>query len=424
METLLPLTFTLRIKTLHPVTSHPHLLPQRRGSAYKSLPMKRLLHGKNSGGIDHGDANVDCPFNSSICSKGLVHVTEELLLEITSKGFLPDVSTLSGLMLCYANKGLFSQAKAIWDEMFNSSFQPGVPMISELINACATSGRFDLVVTILHQVRIKNHVILPEIYARTISCFGKKGELELMDIMLREMIKMGLSVDSVTGNAFIIYYSIFGSVAQMEVAYAQLKSSRILIEEEAIKAVSSAYIRERKFYSLGKFLQVVGLGRRNVGNLLWNLLLLSYAANFKMKSLQREFVRMVEGGFHPDLTTFNIRALAFAKMSLFWDLHLSIEHMQHEAVVPDLVTYGCIVDAYMDRRLGRNLEFALSRLNTDTSVTMFTDRIVFDVMGKGDFHSSSEAFLEFKSKRHWTYNQLIDIYRKKKFRSNQVFWNY
>ncbi|XP_027065690.1 pentatricopeptide repeat-containing protein At3g42630 isoform X2 [Coffea arabica] len=396
METLLPLSTTLRINTLHPMVSPSFL--QRSGSANKFLPLKRLLQGKQEGNVDRHDAYMDCPFSSNTCTKSLLHVTEELLLEMPYKGFLPDVSTLSTLMLCYANK--------------------------ELIDVYATSGHFDLVSRILHQVRLRNHMMLPAIYAQTISCFGKKGELELMEIMLTEMIAMGFSVDSVTQNAFVIYSSNFGSVAQMEVAYARLKSSRILIEEEGIRAVSSAYIRERKFYSLGKFLEDVGLGRRNVGNLLWNLLLLSFAANFKMKSLQRTFVRMVEGGFHPDLTTFNIRALAFAKMSLFWDLHLSIEHMQHEGVVPDLVTYGCIVDAYLERRLGKNLEFALSRLDTDTPATILTDGIVFDAMGKGDFHLSAEAFLEFKDKRDWTYKQLIKIYQKKKFRSNQVFWNY
>lgn len=89
----------------------------------------------------------------------------------------------------------------------------------------------------------------------------------------------------------------------MEITYAHLMCSRILIEKEAIRAVSSGCISERKFYSLGKFVEDVGIGRRNVENILWNLLLLFYASNLKMKSLQREFVRMVESGFCPDLTT-------------------------------------------------------------------------------------------------------------------------
>ncbi|THG20942.1 hypothetical protein TEA_008422 [Camellia sinensis var. sinensis] len=177
----------------------------------------------------------------------------------------------------------------------------------------------------------------------------------------------GFSVDSAIGNAYIIYYSLFGSLTEIEAAYGRLKRSRILIEKDGIRAMSFAYIKEKKFYRLGEFLRDVGLGRRNVGNLLWNLLLLSYAANFKMKTLQREFLRMVEAGFHPDLTTFNIRALAFSKMSLFWDLHLSLEHMKHEQVVPDLVTYSCIVDAYLDKRLGMNLDFALSKMNVHAS---------------------------------------------------------
>ncbi|KAG5617584.1 hypothetical protein H5410_017408 [Solanum commersonii] len=217
--------------------------------------------------------------------------------------------------------------------------------------------------------------------------------------MLKEMVSMGFPVDSTTGNAYVIYYSNFGTLSEMEVAYGRLKMSRILIEEEAIKSISLAYLKKEKFYSLGQFVRDVGLCRRNVGNLLWNLLLLSYAANFKMKSLQREFVRMVESGFFPDLNTFNIRALAFSKMSLFWDLHVTLEHMKHEKVVPDLVTYGSVVDAYLDRGLGQNLDFALQKLNINDCVTVATEPLVFEAIGKGDFHLSSEARLEFSKKR-------------------------
>ncbi|KAM1328898.1 hypothetical protein ACFX2F_013116 [Malus domestica] len=91
---------------------------------------------------------------------------------------------------------------------------------------------------------------------------------------------------------------------------------------------------------------------------------------------------MVEAGFRPDLTTFNIRALAFSKMSLLWALHLSLEHMTHEKVVPDLVTCGCVVDAYLDRRQGRNLYFSLNKINLDDSPLVLTDPFVFEVLGK------------------------------------------
>lgn len=357
--------------------------------------------------------------------KGLPLVAERLVLGMKSEGFILDISILSALMLCYANNGLFSKAQAVWDEILNNSFMPlDVQVVAKLIDIYGSMGYFDMVVKILHQVRMKDSNMLPRVYARTISCFGKRGQLQLMEIMLKEMVSTGFPVDSATGNAYVIYYSRFGSLTEMECAYMRLKRSRILIEEEAIRSISTAYIKEEKFYYLGLFLRDVGLGRKNVGNLLWNLLLLSYAAKFKMKSLQREFVRMAEDGFHPDLTTFNIRTMAFSKMSLFWDLHVSLEHMKHEKVVPDLVTYGSVVDAYLDRRLGRNLDFALNKMNVNGRVAMLTDPLIFEAMGKGDFHLSSEAFLEFSRKKNWTYKELIKTYLKKKFRSNQIFWNY
>ncbi|RVW34473.1 Pentatricopeptide repeat-containing protein [Vitis vinifera] len=326
----------------------------------RNLIEQLFWHWKQERSVDGKDNYVDyTPLIQALSRKRLPHVAQELLFEMKSEGFLPNNSTLSALMLCYADNGLFPKAQALWDEIINSSFGPNIQIVSKLIDA-----------------------------------YG--GQLEMMENALKEMVSRGFPVDSATGNAFIRYYSIFGFLTEMEAAYDRLKKSRILIEEEGIRAMSFAYIKEKKYYRLGQFLRDVGLGRKNVGNLLWNLLLLSYAANFKMKSLQREFLEMVEAGFAPDLTTFNIRALAFSRMSLFWDLHLSLEHMQHVKVVADLVTYGCVVDAYLDRRLGKNLDFALKKMNMDDSPLVSTDHFVFEVLGKGDFHSSSEAFLESK----------------------------
>ncbi|KAL2250956.1 pentatricopeptide repeat-containing protein At3g42630 isoform X1 [Sesamum indicum] len=343
---------------------------------------------------------------------------------VKSESLLPDNSTLSALLLYYARNGLLSKASEIWEQMLNSSFMPDAEVVSQLIFLYGGMGDFGMVAKILHQMQLKDSALLPGIYSLAISCFGKSGQLDYMEIMIKWMVSMGYSVDSTMGNAYLLYYSTFGSLADAESAYGRLKKSRILIEEEGIRALSFAYIKENKFYALGRFVHDVGLGRKNVGNLLWNLLLLSYAANFKMKSLQREFVRMVEAGFHPDLSTFNIRLLAFSRMSLLWDLHLSLEHMKHEAVVPDLVTYGCVVDAYMDRKLGKNLKFALRKLNWNDCVSVLTDPLVFEAMGKGDFHLNSEVVMEYVKKKDWTYKMIIAIYLKKKFRSNQIFWNY
>ncbi|KAK4716672.1 hypothetical protein R3W88_015010 [Solanum pinnatisectum] len=380
---------------------------------------------QKGGNIDPRGNYTDCAsLIQGLSRKKLPVAAERLVLEMKSEGFVPDSSTLSALMLCYASNGLFCKALASWDEIMNSSFLPDVHVIAELIDIYGCKGYLDVAVRILHQIQLKDSNLLRDVYAQAISRFGKKGQLELMEVMLKEMVSMGFPVDSTTGNAYVIYYSNFGTLSEMEVAYGRLKKSRILIEEKAIRSISLAYLKKEKFYSLGQFVRDVGLCRRNVGNLLWNLLLLSFAANFKMKSLQREFVRMVESGFFPDLNTFNIRALAFSKMSLFWDLHVTLEHMKHEKVVPDLVTYGSVVDAYLDRGLGRNLDFALRKLNINDCVTVATEPLVFEAIGKGDFHLSSEARLEFSKKKNWTYEELITTYLKKYFRRNQIFWNY
>ncbi|XP_047322109.1 pentatricopeptide repeat-containing protein At3g42630 isoform X2 [Impatiens glandulifera] len=331
---------------------------------------------------------------------------------------------MTALMLNYLNNGFLTEAKSIWDTILNSSHTPSVYLITELINVYGRMKHFNEVTEIVQQITSRGFDFSPQIYKVAICCLGKEGQLDLMEKTLREMVSKGFMVDSETWNSYVVYYSCFGSLKEMEAAYCCLKKSRILIEEEAIRAMSFSYLKARKFYRLGEYLKDIGLGRRNVGNLLWNLLLLSYAANFKMKSLQREFLNMIGSGFYPDITTFNIRALAFSKMGLFWDLHLSIDHMKHEGVVPDLVTYGCIIDAYLDRRMGRNLDFCLGKMNTKDSVQVRMDSYVFEVMGMGDFHSTAELFLEFRKWNDWSYEDLVSVYLKKKYRSNQIFWNY
>ncbi|XP_054801338.1 pentatricopeptide repeat-containing protein At3g42630 isoform X2 [Prosopis cineraria] len=387
--------------------------------------MEMIWRRKQPGRFRSRDGNVDCPsLREKSSRKRMSQQPEGLSHEMAVDGFLPKLPTLCALMLYYADNGLFPQAQAIWSQLINSSFVPSLQLISKLFDAYGKHERFDEVMKVLQYTNSRKFEILPDVYSLAITCFGKGGQLKLMDDTLKEMVSRGFYIGALTGNTFLKYYSIFGSLEQMENVYGRLKRSRILIEKEAIRSMALAYMKEKKFYELGEFVRDVGLGRKNEGNLLWNLLLLSYAANFKMKSLQREFLRMIEAGFCPDVTTFNIRALAFSRMQLFWDLHLSIEHMMHENVVPDLVTYGCVVDAYLDRRIGKNLDFALNKMNPDDYPQVSTDPFVFEALGKGDFHLSSEAFLEFKTQRQWTYRDLILKYLRKHFRRNQIFWNY
>lgn len=418
METQCLLSTTSPLFPITSLKSNSNNNPPLPSKIIRQWKRERLVLGK--------DNVVDCAsLIQTLARKRMPQVAHQLLLEMNSQGLIPNNSTMSALMLCYADNGLFPQAQAIWEEMLTTtSSMPSVQVVSKYMDAYGKMGRFRQVKEILDQLILHRFNLLPEVYPLAISCFGKYGRLDLMENTLKEMVSKGLPIDSATGNAFVRYYSIFGSLTEMEIAYARLKRSRHLIEEEGIRAMSSAYIKERKFYELGEFLNGVGLGRKNVGNLLWNLLLLSYAANFKMKTMQRQFLKMLDSGFRPDLTTFNTRALAFSRMSMFWDLHLSLEHMKHEGVVPDLVTYGCVVDAYLDRRLGRNLDFTFNNMNADDSPVVLTDPFVFEALGKGDFHSSSEAFMDFKGQKKWTYRLLVAVYLKKQFRRNQIFWNY
>ncbi|KAM2657619.1 hypothetical protein EV1_012958 [Malus domestica] len=143
---------------------------------------------------------VDCVrIIRSLSRQKLPHVAQELLLEMKSDGLLPSNSTLSALMLFHANNGLFPQAEAVWNEMLYISFVPSI------------------------QMRARYLSLFSEVYSLAISCFGKGGQLELMEGALKEMISMGFPVDSATGNAFIRYYNIFGSLTEMETAYGRLK---------------------------------------------------------------------------------------------------------------------------------------------------------------------------------------------------------
>ncbi|KAM1301960.1 hypothetical protein ACFX2H_012933 [Malus domestica] len=159
----------------------------------------------------------------SLSRQKLPHVAQELLLEMKSDGLLPSNSTLSALMLFHANNGLFPQAEAVWNEMLYISFVPSIQVVSQLFDVYGNAGCFEKVNEILGQMRARYLSLFSEVYSLAISCFGKGGQLELMEGALKEMISMGFPVDSATGNAFIRYYNIFGSLTEMETAYGRLK---------------------------------------------------------------------------------------------------------------------------------------------------------------------------------------------------------
>ncbi|KAL1195392.1 Pentatricopeptide repeat-containing protein [Cardamine amara subsp. amara] len=420
---------TTGLNLSHPLsfrTHHLKLLSSYTDSPPPSIIARKLIkESKLYGDFNRKIQIIDyAPLIQTLSKRRLPDIAHEIFIQTKSNNLLPNYRTLSALLLCFAENGFVLQASIILNEMLNSSFIPDLFVISKLISAYEKVGCFDEIAKITKEIGARHCKLVPVVYSLAVSCFGKNGQLKLMENTLEELDSKGMLLDSSTVKAIVRYYSVFGSLEKMEQAYGRVKKFGIVIDEEEIRAVLIAYLKQRKFYRMREFLSDVGLCRRNLGNLLWNSVLLSYAADFKMKSLQREFIRLLDTGFSPDVTSFNIRALAFSRMALFWDLHLTLEHMRRLNISPDLVTFGCVVDAYVDRRLARNLEFAYSRMNLDDSPVVLTDSLVFQLMGKGDFHLSSEAILEFSPRKKWSYRKLIEVYLKKKLRRDQIFWNY
>ncbi|CAO2202544.1 unnamed protein product [Urochloa humidicola] len=340
---------------------------------------------------------------------------------------VPDAHDAAALMVARAEAGDFAEARSIWAQLLHSSAAPCLAAVApHLLPAYARLGRPDEILLAARELAVRDPSAAGALYPLAVSCLGAAGDLARMEDAVLDMGRLGLRVDFATGDAFLRAYAAAGTVPQMEAAYRRHKSTGLLISRGAIRAMASAYIARQKYYRLGAFVSDAGLRRRrDAGNLLWNLYLLSFAANFKMKSLQRAFLEMVAAGFRPDLTTFNIRAAAFSKMCMFWDLHLTADHMRRDGVAPDLVTHGCFVDAYLERRLVRNLTFAFDKLDGNAEPVVTTDGIVFEAFGKGGFQASSEALMEATAgKRRWTYYKLLGVYLRKQHRRNQVFWNY
>lgn len=114
---------------------------------------KRVWQAKQDGNGSLGDNCMDCGWIvPGLSRKCLPHEAEGFLLKMRSKVFRSNISTLSALMLCYANNRLFSEAQVIWDEIVSSSFAPSVPIISELIYLYATAGHSDMVIRLLQQI--------------------------------------------------------------------------------------------------------------------------------------------------------------------------------------------------------------------------------------------------------------------------------
>lgn len=346
-------------------------------------------------------------------------IAQELFEEMKAVGIRPSVASLSSLLQGYAENGFFDRAEEILKEMEDSTTKPNAVTHTGLIYAYGKQGRYDYMTRVFNTMKRNGYSPEFHTYRCLIEAYSKGGLFSRMENTWREMDSNGFKPDPAIINSIIQGYADYGLMEQMNNTYMLLKDYRMFANRSALRSMAVAYIRCNKFYQLGLFVKEVGLKRRDVENLLWNSLLLSYAANFQMRSLQKEFQAMMDVGFNPDLTTFNIRALGFSKMLMFWDLHVTVLHMHSVGVAPDMVTFGAVVDAYINGRMRFQKMFeALDELRMKgLAPDVRTDPMVFEAFGKGDFHNSCETLLQITPRPYgvtWTYGLLTSFYLKKR----------
>ncbi|BBN00143.1 protein MpPPR_6 [Marchantia polymorpha subsp. ruderalis] len=352
----------------------------------------------------------------------LVDRAQKLFDEMVSVGIEPTVGTYSCLLQGYAEAGLFHEAKQILEAMLEAGLKPNAVTYTGLLHAYGKHGLYNEMAKVFNDMKTYQ-ATQPDCaptavtYSVVVQCYGKGGLFARMEKAFKEMIAKGFAPDAVSVNTLVQAYAESGLLKEMERAYSLIKLYRVGIKVETVRAVALAYIRKSYFYQLGSFVRHVKRNRTNMGNLLENLLLLSQAANFSMRGLAREYILLKDAGFRGDITSFNIRALAFSKMKMFWDLRVTVLEMQHLAVVPDLVTYGAIVDAYVGAGLTEKLPEAMSEmLNLDGLADVRTDALVFEAFGRGEFQLCCEALaleMQDEDRRHLTYANLIGYHLKK-----------
>lgn len=343
-------------------------------------------------------------------------VALELFDEMKTLGIQPSVVTHSALLQSFVDSGLFDRAERILKEMVNNGIQPNAVTYTGLIHAYGKQARYDDMTRVFKKMKRWGCSADFHTYSCLIEAYSRGGLLKRMESTWREMDFNGWKPDSATISTIIEGYAEYGDVKQMHNSYMLLKDYRILVSKNTIRSMALAYIRNCKFPELRLFARDVGLDRGDVDNLLWHSLLLSQAANFQMRNFQRDFEAMKKAGFKPDVTTFNICVLAFSRMKMFWDLHVTVLHMLSEGVSPDLVTFGAVVDAYIDGRLPfRKMFEALDELQMKgLTPDVRTDLMVFEVFGKGDFQRSSEILMQDIPRPYgWTYGTLTSFYLKK-----------
>eukprot|EP00250_Pteridium_aquilinum_P018421 c24082_g1_i1 orf=632-1771(+) len=346
-------------------------------------------------------------------------ISQQLFDEMKAFGLQPGLVSYTALLQSYAESGYFDRAEELVRQMLENSIQPNAATFNGLILEYGKHGRYDDMNRIFNNMKRWRCSPDYRTYRFMIVGYAKAGLFRRMERMWKEMDSNGWKLDFPTINAIIQGYAAHGLVDQMHASYLYVKDYRVLVSRATIRAMASVYIRTSKFYQLRLFVKDVGLLRADVGNLIWNLLLLSFAANFQMKNMQRSLLGMEAAGFAYDLTMYNICVLGYSRMQMLWELHTTLVSMRKARVAPDLVTFGAVVDAYIfgRQRLAKMFEeldeLGMKELCPDVK----TDPLVFVAFGKGDFQSSSETLMRINPKpygKSWTYGLLLSFYLRKR----------
>lgn len=251
-------------------------------------------------------------------------------------------------------------------------------------------------------------------YRTLIKAYAQGGLFSRMQLAVKEMSRNDMYADSPTMNTVVVAYAEAGLVKDMEKHYEILLKYSFIPGHKTIKAMVWTYVKNSLFFQLSGFVKRVGLRRRTVGNYLWNALLLSRAANFAMEDLKIEFENMKYAGFFPDLTTCNVMVLAYSRMKQFWELHELVITMQDNGIAPDLVTYGAVIDVFIEQDLRpKLLEELVEFRNLDLVAEVETDPLVFEVFGKGGFVIACETLvrnMEGQGMDQRTYAELVGYF--------------
>ncbi|KAI5071544.1 hypothetical protein GOP47_0013795 [Adiantum capillus-veneris] len=306
-------------------------------------------------------------------------------------------------------------SQLIFDEMKALGLQPGLASYTALLDSYAEAYYFNNAEALARELLEYDY----RTYRCMIVAYAKAGLFRRMETMWKEMCRNDWKLDFPVINAILQGYAAHGLVKEMHTSYLQVKDYRVLVSKVTIRAMASLYIRTSKFYQLRLFVKDLGLLRKDLGSLLWNLLLLAFAANFQVKNMQRSCLGMEMAGLTYDLTTCNICLLCYARMKMLWEIHALLLRMRKMGIAPDLVTFGAVVDAYVfGREKFQKMFMELDELGLKAHCPdVRTDPLVFQAFGKGDFQSSSETLMQINPKpygKSWTYGLLLSFYLKKR----------